>query len=63
MNIKDILTLKQIAKILNVTEQTVSSWRKIGMPYVKIGKLVYVIQDSFVKWVKNQEINEKTKNV
>jgi phage terminase Nu1 subunit (DNA packaging protein) len=63
LNIKDILTLKQIAKILNVTEQTVSSWRKIGMPYVKIGKLVYVIQDSFVKWVKNQEINEKTKNV
>lgn len=63
MNIKDILTLKQIAKILNVTEQTVSSWRKMGMPYVKIGKLVYVIQDSFVKWVKNQEINEKTKNV
>jgi phage terminase Nu1 subunit (DNA packaging protein) len=63
LNIKDILTLKQIAKILNVTEQTVSSWRKMGMPYVKIGKLVYVIQDSFVKWVKNQEINEKTKNV
>lgn len=63
MNIKDVLTQKDLAKKLNITEQTISQWRTKGMPYVKIGKLVFILQNSFLKWMKKIETIDKEKKL
>lgn len=63
MNIKDVLTQKDLAKKLNITEQTISQWRAKGMPYVKIGKLVFILQNSFLKWMKKIETTDKEKKL
>jgi transposase-like protein len=55
MKIDSILTPKGLAKKLGITEQTLRSWRSLGMTVIKIGKNLFVLQESFMKWVKSQE--------
>jgi excisionase family DNA binding protein len=55
MRIKDLLTPKQLAEKMKVTEPTVSSWIELGLPTVKLGKFRLIFEDSFLKWLKGLE--------
>jgi hypothetical protein len=55
MKIDSILTPKGLAKKLGITEQTLLSWRSSGMPVIKKGKNLFLLQESFMKWFKSQE--------
>lgn len=55
MKLKDILRPEQLAERLDVEVETVLGWREIGMPWVTIGKKIYVLESSFMKWVKSRE--------
>jgi len=52
--------VEEIAKKLDVSVETVLGWRDLGMPWVKIGKMVFILEDSFHRWAKQLE---KAKNV
>jgi len=58
MNLKDLITPKELARKLGVTEQIISQWRKDGMPSVKIGKSIFIIQASFMTWIKQFETSQ-----
>jgi len=47
---------EEVAKKLGISEQTLLDWRSIGMPWVRIGKFVFIMEDSFLRWAKNREI-------
>ena len=53
---------EDIAKKLGITEETFLGWRSLGMPWVKIGKSVYVLEDSFLRWARDHEINPKAQD-
>ena len=55
MKLKDAIKAGDLAEQLGVTKETVLGWRELGMPWVQIGKEVYVIEASFMKWVKSRE--------
>ena len=55
MKIDSILTPKILAKKFGTTEETIRSWRDQGLPIVKIGKFVFIIEESFLKWIKSHE--------
>jgi len=44
-------TTKELCKILKVTRQTINEWRKLGMPFVKFGKLVRFNYEEVEKWL------------
>lgn len=60
MNIKNVLTIKQVATRFGVTEETINSWREAGMPVIKIGKSIFVLESSLVSWMKGIEISHET---
>jgi hypothetical protein len=48
---------EDIAKKLGIAEKTLLEWRSFGMPWVKIGKSVFILEDSFIRWAKDHEIS------
>lgn len=62
MNFKDLITPKELARKLGVTEQIIFQWRKEGMPSVKIGKSVFIIQASFLRWIEKLEKDQNAQD-
>lgn len=62
MNLKDLITPKELAKKLGVTERIIFEWRKEGMPTVKIGKTVFIIQASFLRWIEKLEKDQNAQD-
>ena len=62
MKLKDILTPEKVAEKFEVTVETVLDWRKLGMPWVKIGKSIYIFEDSLLRWAKAHEIDPNAQN-
>ena len=52
----DLLKFEQLAKRLDVSVDTVESWKREGMPYIKLKKFVFVSWTSFHRWAKGHEI-------
>jgi len=50
---------EEMAKKLGIEKETLLEWRSMGMPWVKIGKLIYVFEDSFNKWARDHEISNQ----
>jgi hypothetical protein len=48
---------EDMAKKLGITEETFLEWRKLGMPWVKIGKSIYILEDSFIRWAREREVS------
>ncbi|MFZ2053613.1 MAG: hypothetical protein WAU81_05395 [Candidatus Aminicenantales bacterium] len=46
---------EDMARKLGITEDTLLEWRKLGMPWVKIGKTVLIFEDSFYEWARGYE--------
>ena len=59
MKLNDILTPEEVAEKLGVNEETVLSWRDLGMPWIKLGKMILISEKSFLRWAKSLE---KAKN-
>jgi hypothetical protein len=55
MSLKGVLTPDQLAKKIGVSIEMVLSWRDQGMPSVKIGKSIFVLEKSLVEWLKTLE--------
>lgn len=53
---------EDMAKKLGISEDTFLGWRSLGMPWVKIGKSVFIFEDSFTEWAKGREIKPNSKN-
>jgi len=52
----DLLKFEQLAKRLDVSIDTIREWKRLGMPYIKIGKFVFVSWNSFYRWARGHEI-------
>jgi len=55
MKLKDALRPAEVAEKLGLTEDTILGWREMGMPWVKIGKQVFILESSFMKWIQSRE--------
>jgi len=53
---------EEMAKKLGVSEQTFLNWRELGMPWVKIGKFVFILEDSFLRWAKDHEMTPNSQD-
>jgi len=49
------LTVEELADVLKITRSTVYEWKKLGLPYIKIGKTIRFDSGSIEQWVKSQE--------
>jgi uncharacterized protein YjcR len=55
----DLLKFEQLAKRLGVSIHTIQEWKRQGMPYIKIGRFVFVSWNSFHRWARGHEIEDK----
>lgn len=62
MKLKDAIKAGDLAEKLGVIKETVLGWRELGMPWVQIGKEIYVIEASFMKWIKSREITNNAQD-
>ena len=49
--IKNLLTTKELQEEYKVTRQAIVNWRKEGMPFKKLGKLVRFESEQVRKWL------------
>ena len=56
MKLKDILTPEKVAEKFEVTVETVLDWRKLGMPWVKIGKSIYIFEVAYSDGQRNMKL-------
>lgn len=56
----ELLTIKEMAKRLKVSRQTIYEWRKKGMPYKTIGAVVRFNADEVNEWIEKQNNNEES---
>ena len=53
---------EDMAKKLGIEKEALLEWRKYGMPWVKIGKLIYILEDSFIEWARGLEIKQNAQD-
>lgn len=53
---------EDIAKKLGISTDTFLDWRQMGMPWVKIGKSIYILEDNFIEWARGLEIRQNAQN-
>ena len=60
----EYLTPKEVASMLKVSPTTPYVWihRKIGLPYIRIGRTVRFRKDSLEKFLLDKEHRDKVKN-
>ena len=56
--LRDIITEKTLAEILTIKTGTLRTYRKKGLPYIKIGSKTYFSQKSIYIWLLKQEQGE-----
>jgi len=54
-----MMTTKELAKYLQVHENTIGRYVKKGMPCVKLEKAIRFDLDDVLKWIKEQSEKEK----
>ena len=59
----DLLKFEQLAKRLDVSVDTIQQWKKEGMPYIKIGKFVFISWNSFHRWARGYETGGNRQDV
>lgn len=53
---------EDMAKKLGIEKETLLSWRELGMPWVKIGKSIFILEDSFLNWARDHEIRQNAQD-
>lgn len=51
-----LLNTEELALKLRVHTNSIYSWRKKGMPYIKAGRNMRYDYDDVVNWLKNKEV-------
>lgn len=51
----EYITTEQLCEWLKIHENTAYNWRKLGMPYVKVGNTVRYDKEAIKKWLESQE--------
>lgn len=51
----DYITTKELCDLLKVSRQTLTNWRKEGLPHEKFGKLVRFNKEKVYKWLKERK--------
>ena len=49
------MKFEQLAKRLGVSVDTIQRWKGKGMPYIELGKFVFVSWTSFHRWARGHE--------
>ena len=61
--LKDIIPEKTLAEILDINTSSLRSYRKKGLPYIKVGSKTYFSQKSVYIWLLKQErVTERLKS-
>jgi len=47
-----MLSTKELAEYLNVSEKTIYNYRQRGMPYIKVGGVMRHEKEKVMKWLK-----------
>jgi len=55
------LKTKDVAKMFNVSRQSIYEWRQAGMPFIGSGNLMFYIEEEIVEWIKNRNSAPKVK--
>jgi hypothetical protein len=55
MKLKGILNPDEVAEIFGVNVETVLGWRGIGMPSIKLGKMILISEAGLLKWLRGLE--------
>lgn len=53
---KELITTKQLAEKLNVTERYIYVLRNNGLPYKRIGSSIRFDQDDVTEWIEQQSV-------
>ena len=53
---QELLTMKEMAELLKVSEWTLINWRKKGMPYKRVGRGIRFEKDKALEWVEKQSV-------
>ena len=53
---------EEVAKKLGITTETLLGWRDLGMPIVKIGKSIFILEDCFLRWVRDFSNRQNAQN-
>ena len=55
MKLNDILRPEMVAERFGVNVETVLGWRDLGMPWIRLGKMVLISESSLLRWFKTLE--------
>ena len=55
MEINEILSSKELAKILDISGNKLTRLTKQGLPYVRLGDRKVFLKNSILEWLKNRE--------
>jgi hypothetical protein len=62
MKLKGILRPDEIAEMFGVRVETVLGWRDLGMPSIKLGKMVLISEAGLLKWLRGLEKAQNAQN-
>lgn len=51
---KEYLTVNQLCDWLKISRTTVERWRKQGLPFIKVDKLIRFNKDEVEQWLKQK---------
>lgn len=51
---EEYMTVEEVCKWLKIGKTTVERWRKKGMPFIKVDKLVRFNKDEVEQWLKQK---------
>lgn len=55
MTKENLITTKELMEYLKITKTTIDRWRKIGLPFLRIGRHVRFNLDDVMAWIEEYE--------
>jgi hypothetical protein len=62
MKLKGMFRPEEVAEIFDVNIDTVLGWRDIGMPSIKLGKMILISEAGLLKWLRGLEKTQNAQN-
>ena len=56
-SIKDLWKPEVLADKLGISRDTIDRWMKEGMPYIPVGKFVFISESAFMIWIESHMVN------
>ena len=53
---QELMTMKEMAEFLKVSQPTLINWRKKGMPYKRVGRGIRFEKEVALAWVEKQSV-------